>query len=85
MAQKEFKVVLDGIKLSADAEKRIEKGIQSLVMQELAGYKPNPDGPVGGPIKVGPIPGRTFHIPIDWIGIVARDFNLKEAKQIFRF
>ncbi len=82
MAQ-EFKVVLDGIKLSADASKRIEKGIQSLVMQELAGFKPNPDGPVTSAKIVG-IPGRTFHIPPDWIGIVVKDFNLKDAKAIFR-
>ena len=43
----EFHVKLEGIKFSSKVEKRIEAGIQSLIMNELAGYKPNPDDPDG--------------------------------------
>jgi hypothetical protein len=38
--QSEFHVILNGVKLPEETEKKIEKEIQRLVMSELAGYKP---------------------------------------------
>lgn len=69
----EFHVLLGDIQLSEAAEARIEARIQSVVMDELVSYKPNPDdpdrphrgpfgphGPFGGPVVVIP--------PIHWKG-----------------
>ena len=39
----DFHVALNGIKLSDPSRNRIQAGIQKVVMDELAGYYPNPD------------------------------------------
>lgn len=51
----EFKVQLEGIKLSKDATARIQSGIQQLVIGELAGTDLKGDLVVTRPIKIGPI------------------------------
>lgn len=51
----EFKVQLEGIKLSKDATARIQSGIQQLVIGELAGADLRGDLVVTRPIKIGPI------------------------------
>jgi hypothetical protein len=51
----EFKVQLEGIKLSKDATARIQSGIQQLVIHELAGIDYKGDLVVNRPIKIGPI------------------------------
>jgi hypothetical protein len=51
----EFKVQLEGIKLSKDATARIQSGIQQLVMNELAGTDNRGDLVLRRPIKIGPI------------------------------
>lgn len=63
----EFHVILGNIKLSAAAEARIQSGIQSVVMSELAGYKPNPDDTPKSPFPWG----STIVIPpIRWPGFI---------------
>lgn len=51
----EFKVQLEGIKLSKEATARIQSGIQQLVIGELAGTDLKGDLVVTRPIKIGPI------------------------------
>jgi hypothetical protein len=51
----EFKVQLEGIKLSKDATARIQSGIQQLVLNELAGTDYKGDLVFHRPIKIGPI------------------------------
>lgn len=51
----EFKVQLEGIKLSKEATARIQSGIQQLVIGELAGTDLKGDLVVNRPIKIGPI------------------------------
>jgi hypothetical protein len=51
----EFKVQLEGIKLSKEATARIQSGIQQLVINELAGTDLKGDLVVNRPIKIGPI------------------------------
>jgi hypothetical protein len=51
----EFKVQLEGIKLSKEATARIQSGIQQLVIGELAGADLKGDLIVNRPIKIGPI------------------------------
>ena len=51
----EFKVQLEGIKLSKEATARIQSGIQQLVIGELAGTDLKGDLIVNRPIKIGPI------------------------------
>lgn len=51
----EFKVQLEGIKLSKDATARIQSGIQQLVLNELAGTDYKGDLVLHRPIKIGPI------------------------------
>jgi hypothetical protein len=51
----EFKVQLEGIKLSKEATARIQSGIQQLVIGELAGTDLRGDLVVTRPIKIGPI------------------------------
>jgi hypothetical protein len=78
----EFYVKLENIQLSAESVGRIEAGIQSLVMSELAGYKPNPDDPY----PTGPWPPKGWrpHWPIivrpprPWPGLIARKLLPKE-------
>ena len=76
----EFQVKLEGINLSAEAANRIEKGIQSFVLQELAAYKPNPDAPDK------PFPG--FHngpiivVPRPWPGLRLRFLNKVDLQKV---
>jgi hypothetical protein len=51
----EFKVQLEGIKLSKDATARIQSGIQQLVIHELAGIDNKGDLIIHRPIRIGPI------------------------------
>lgn len=51
----EFKVQLEGIKLSKDATARIQSGIQQLVLNELGGVDYKGDLILHRPIKIGPI------------------------------
>jgi hypothetical protein len=51
----EFKVQLEGIKLSKDATARIQSGIQQLVLTELAGADFKGDLVLRRPIKIGPV------------------------------
>jgi hypothetical protein len=51
----EFKVQLEGIKLSKEATARIQSGIQQLVLGELAGTDLKGDLVVTRPIKIGPV------------------------------
>jgi hypothetical protein len=51
----EFKIQLEGIKLSKEATARIQSGIQQLVIGELAGTDLRGDLVVTRPIKIGPI------------------------------
>ena len=51
----EFKVQLEGIKLSKEATARIQSGIQQLVIGELAGTDLKGDVIVNRPIRIGPI------------------------------
>lgn len=51
----EFQVKLEGIKLSKDAQKRIQTGIQELVIRELADFDAKGDLLLKRPIKLGPI------------------------------
>lgn len=68
----EFHVLLGDIKLSADAEARIEQGIQSLVMSELSAYKPDPNAPDKKRPKKGPF---VVIPPIPWPGFIIRDIR----------
>jgi hypothetical protein len=81
----EFHVRLDGIKLPEAAESRIEKGIQSLVLQELASF-PNPDGPNEPRPKIphhGPGPvERSIFLPIEWLGLWLRQIEEKEFQDL---
>lgn len=71
----EFYVKLENIQLSADSVKRVEAGIQKLVMNELVGYTPDPDDPNPAPWPLkdwkpfGPIIIRP---PGPWHGIIAK-------------
>lgn len=72
----EFYVKLENIRLPDASVKRIEAGIQSIVMSELVGYTPDPDKPYppkGWPPKgwkpIGPIIIRP---PRPWPGLIAR-------------
>ena len=51
----EFKVQLEGIKLSKDATARIQSGIQQLVINELAGVDTKGDLVLTRPIRIGPV------------------------------
>lgn len=67
---KEFRVSLEGMQLTGQAEKRMERAIQAAVLNELVSYKPNPeDGdkpfPSGG---LGPI----VVVPKPWPGLRLR-------------
>jgi hypothetical protein len=88
----EFHVLLSGLKLSAEMEKKIESGIQTVVASALAGY-PNPDDPDGndGPIGggSGPKPGGSLgvHVVIPslrwkgyWIKTLPRDLVIRPAE-----
>jgi len=74
----EFHVKLDGIKLPADAESRIQSGIQSLVLQELAGFTPNPDDSGTPHRKIPHLGGGGVIIPTKWLGIWIDIFDEKE-------
>lgn len=76
----EFQVKLEGIKLPESLEKRIEKGIQSVVLQELAGYTPNPEGPDDPGFPYHPRHGGVIVIPIKWPGYWVRILNEKELQ-----
>lgn len=89
----EFHVILGDIKLSADAEKRIEGLIQQAVLSELVSYKPNPDDPYPRNPWPGPWPGPLGPIvvipPIRWPGfIIFRDLldrgTLKSVQEKFQ-
>ena len=68
----EFKFEVEGINLPADAVKRIEKGIQSLVLQELAGNMP------GSENITNANDGFEFYIPKGWHG--GRIISMLKAK-----
>lgn len=69
----EFHVLLSGVDLPEEVEKRIELRIQEVVTSELAGFRPNPDDP-GRPPRKGPIPGGPYIVipPIKWPGYILR-------------
>jgi hypothetical protein len=71
----EFKVVLDGVTLDPDAEARIRKGIQKVVLQELAEL--DFGGDRGAPV-VGLMRGNG-HTQ----GIWARVADLASVQEIF--
>ncbi|GAB3717400.1 hypothetical protein GCM10027592_59480 [Spirosoma flavus] len=82
----EFHVLLSGMKLPAQLERKIAAGIQSVVSSALAGY-PNPDDPDGndGPAGGGgAFPGGGGpHVVIPpsrwkgyWIKVLDRDFKV---------
>lgn len=78
----EFQVKLEGIKFSEEAEKRIEKGMQALVLQELAAYKPNPDDPDNPGFPHHRRGGGVIVVPIKWPGYWLRILNQKEIEGI---
>ena len=89
----EFHVILGDIKLSAEAEKRIEAQIQQVVLAELAGYKPNPDDTRPPRPWPGPWSGSFGQLvivpPIKWPGfIIFRDLldrgTLKGVQEEFQ-
>jgi hypothetical protein len=85
MAQKgsEFHVKLDGIKLSGESEKRIEASIQAAVMNELAGFKPNPDDPTGSSTHLkNPI---IIIKPHPWPGLIAKKILPNDLNNIAGF
>lgn len=71
-----FHVKLGGIKLTEASKQRIEAGIQSVVLKELAEYKPNPD-------DSGTSGGGVIHIPPRiWRGFIAMYLTPKELESI---
>ena len=77
----DFHVRLDGVKFSEASQARIQAGIQKVLMDELAGYYPNPDddgkphGPnFGGPVVVVP--------PKYWRGFILRQLQTAEIQTI---
>lgn len=82
----EFQVKLEGVKFSREAETRIESGIRSLVLQELAGYTPNPDDPGHyhphpHPHGEGGLPPVIF-VPIKWPGLLMHVLDQKQFENI---
>jgi hypothetical protein len=77
----EFKVVLEGIELSTAAKERIQIGLQSTLLQEIARLTPQPDGPDDGSFPGFP-PRSTIFLPHDWIGIWLRVLDRYETAQI---
>ena len=75
-----FHVRLDGVKLSEDSRNRIQAGIQKVIMDELAGYYPNPDDDgkphvhFGGGVVVVP--------PKWWWGFIVRQLVPVEIEGI---
>ncbi len=75
-----FHVRLDGVKLSEGANARIQAGIQKVIMDELAGYYPNPDDDekphhhFGGGVVVVP--------PKWWWGFIVRNLHPAEVEGI---
>jgi hypothetical protein len=80
--QSEFHVKLEGLKLSTAAESRIERGIQALLLQELAAFTPNPDDPGTSPFPTHHTGGGTIVIPIKWPGYWLRVLNPEELKGV---
>lgn len=84
----EFTVRLEGIRLSEKSEKRIEEGIQALVLSELAAYKPDPEAPprVGGPALSAERLSFVARFPKEWLGFMAlrvdRTLNPQLVKQL---
>lgn len=76
-----FHVRMDGVRLSDASKNRIQAGIQKVIMDELAGYYPNPDddgkshtGNFGGPVIVVP--------PKWWWGFILRQLVPNEIDSI---
>lgn len=77
---KEFRVSLEGMQLTSQAEKRMERAIQAAVLNELVSYKPNPDGgdkpfPGGG---IGPI----VVVPRPWPGLRLRLLDKAQIEKL---
>ena len=75
-----FHVKLDGINFSEASMQRIQAGIQNVLLQELAGYTPNPEGDdkphhhFGNGVIVVP--------PKWWWGFIIRELQPKEVTGI---
>ena len=87
----EFHVLLSGLKLPADLEKKIATGIQSVVSSALAGYPgpddPGDDGPAGGGHQphFGGGNGAYVVIPAKrwigyWLKMLAEDLTINPAE-----
>lgn len=74
----EFTIKLEGVALSKDAQARIEAGLQSIVLQELAG-RPGPDD-TGSPRK--PINNPIVVIPLPIPGKLIRVYDPRQLEQL---
>ncbi len=79
----EFHVKLGGIKFSSEVEKKIEAGIQSLIMNELVGYKPNPDDSTGSAKPINHLGEPVIVIkPRPWPGFICVRAKLTDLNKI---
>ena len=78
----EFRVNLEGIKLSSEAEERIQKGIQALVLEELAAFTPNPDDPGTGHFPTFKSGGGIISVPIKWPGYWLRILDRGDVEKV---
>ena len=75
-----FHVRLDGVKLSEGSRNRIQAGIQKVIMDELAGYYPNPDDDGKRPVHFG---GGVVVVPPKWWwGFIVRQLVPAEVEGI---
>lgn len=75
-----FHVKLDGIKFNDASMERIQAGIQNVLLQELAGYTPNPDGDDKPRHRFGN--GVIVVPPKWWWGFIIRELRPKEITEI---
>lgn len=80
----DFHVALNGIQLSEAARERIQEGIQRVVMNELAGYYPNPDEPEK-PRRHHFDNGVITVFPRWWWGFILRPIFNEELNSLTKF
>lgn len=72
-----FHVKLDGVELSEASRKRVQAGIQDVILRELAGYFPNPDDDEKRPGHLGN--GVIVVPPRFWWGFILRPLRPNEV------